>query len=307
VRPLALYTTVYPAVRPYLADWYASVLAQTDRDFTLWIALDGLDREAAVAAMGGGLEAEWVRGGANETPGSIRQLALDRLTCRHTAVVLVDSDDVLHPTRLATARAMLETCEVAGCALRVVDERGRSAGRTFELPGGLAADGVFPFANAYGLSNTAVHCDLLRRCLPIPREAALVDWYLWTRAWLFGARFAFGSRAEMDYRQHGANMAPVLGPITARRVAEDTDRVRDHYRLVLASDLAAALPERLDELKLAAASVDVFAARVVAWPKALARYTDALNLLQEPMVWWQWVAHPALRHLWAREEGETRT
>jgi hypothetical protein len=305
VPRLALYTTVYPAVEPYLADWWSSVRDQTDGDFTLWIALDGMDERAAADAMGAAVEAHWVRGGPEETTASIRQTALDRLCRSHEAAVLVDSDDVLHPTRVATAREMLETYDVAGCALRVVDERGRSAGRTFALPAEVAPEDVFPRANVFGLSNTAVRCDLLRRCLPIPREAALVDWYLWTRAWLAGARFGFSDRPEMDYRQYGANTARVLGPITARQVAEDTGRVQRHYRLVLASDLAGALPERLEGLKLAAASVDVFAGRVVASPEALARYADALNLLPGAMVWWQWVAHPALRHLWEPVEGET--
>ncbi len=305
MRPLALFTTVYPAVQPYLADWYASVRAQTDGGFDLCIALDGLGEEAASRAMGSGVDAVWVRGGADETVGSIRQLALDELTRVYDAVVLVDSDDVLHPTRVATARTMLETCDVAGCALRVVDERGRSAGRTFSLPGGLAPDGAFPRANAYGLSNSAARSDVLRRCLPIPRDAALVDWYLWTRAWLFGARFVFGDRAEMDYRQHGSNTARVLGPFTAAQIAEDTERVRHHYRLVLESDLTGAAPDRLRELEVVAGAVDVFVAQVVALPDALSRYVDALNRLRGTMVWWQWVAHPSLRHLWTIDEGET--
>jgi hypothetical protein len=305
VRPLALFTTVYPAVQPFLADWYASVRAQTDGGFDLCIALDGLGEEKASRAMGGGVDADWVRGGRDETVGSIRQLALEELTRSYDAVVMVDSDDVLHPTRVATARAMLETCDVAGCALRIIDESGRSAGRTFSLPGGLAADGAFPRANAYGLSNSAVRSAILRRCLPIPRDAALVDWYLWTRAWLFGARFAFGARAEMDYRQYGANTARVLGPFTAEQVAEDTERVRHHYSLVLASDLTGAATDRLREVKAAAGAVDVFAGRVVASPEVLARYVDALNRLTNTMVWWQWVAQPSLRHLWASDEGET--
>jgi hypothetical protein len=305
VPPLALYTTVYPAVGPYLGDWYASVRSQTDRDFTLWIALDGMDEQAAARAMGGAVDAVWVPGGPEATVGSIRQSALDELTRGHDAVVLVDSDDVLHPSRVATARGMLRTCDVAGCALRVVDERGHSAGRDFALPGHLAADAVFPRANAYGLSNSAARSDVLRRCLPIPRDAALVDWYLWTRAWLFGARFAFGDRVEMDYRQYGANTARVLGPFSGSQVAEDTERVRHHYRLVLASDLTDALPERLRELKAAAAAVDDFARRVLASPEVLSRYVDGLNRLTNTMVWWQWVANPSLRHLWASEEGTT--
>jgi hypothetical protein len=304
VKSLALYTTVYPAVEPYLADWYASVLRQTDRDFRLWVALDGLDAAAATAAMGQSVDAEWVRGRAGDTIASIRQRALEELVRRHEAVVLVDSDDVLHPSRVATARAMLASCDVAGCALRIVDKGGASSGQTFALPGGVAAADVFPSANVFGLSNSAARTAVLRRCLPIPRDAELVDWFLWTRAWLFGFRFAFEDRVEMDYRQYGANIARVLGPFSDRQVAEDTVRVQRHLALVLASDLGGALPERLEALKEWARVVDEFRGRVVGSPPAISRYVDALNRLAGPMVWWEWVAHPSLRGLWTTEEGE---
>jgi hypothetical protein len=305
VPSLAVYTTVYPAVERYLGDWYASVMRQTDTDFTLWVAADGLGVATAARAMGGGVVAEWVPGRAGDTIASIRQRALATVCGAHEAVVLVDADDVLHPDRVASARRMLAACDVAGCALRVVDAEGRSTGQTFSLPADVRPGDVFPRANAFGLSNSAARTEVLARCLPIPADAVLVDWFLWTRAWLTGARFAFTARPEMDYRQYGANTARVLGPITGRQIEEDTERVRRHYRLVLASDLGAAAPGRLRELKEAAADVEVFADRVVASQSALERYVDALNREHAgTMVWWQWVAHPSLRRLWATGERE---
>ena len=52
VSTLALYTAVYPAAAPFLDAWYASVQAQADRDFDLWISLDGLTEAAVVAQLG---------------------------------------------------------------------------------------------------------------------------------------------------------------------------------------------------------------------------------------------------------------
>ena len=301
---LAVYTTVYPGVEPFLADWYASLSRQTDADFDLWIGLDVLDIAAATAAMGGEPDAIWVSGRPGDTPGSLRQRALARLVERHALVVLVDSDDVLHPSRVATARAMLAGHDLVGCPLRIVDERGANLGMTFAPPAGQDPEAVFPRTNMYGLSNSAVRADVLARCLPIPSEAVLVDWYLATRAWLFGARFAFGDRVEMDYRQYGTNTARVCGPYSAAQVAEDTDRVAAHYDLVRASDLRDARPERLAALDAAAEEVDTFKTRVVERGDVLGRYIGALNELGTTMLWWAWVAHPSLRHLWATEEGE---
>ena len=84
---------------------------------------------------------------------------------------------------------------------------------------------------------------------------------------------------------------------------EDTERVRAHFRLVLASDLEEAAPSRLEELKTAAADVELFNERVLLSPARRSRYVDALNGRETTMLWWAWVAHPSLRHLWATEEG----
>ena len=300
---LAVYTTVYPGVEPYLAAWFSSVRRQTDQDFRLWIGLDALDVDAAKAAMGGGLEAEWVLGRRGDTPASLRQRALAQIADRYDAVVLVDSDDVLHTTRVATARALLGSHDLTACALTLVDEQGSSMDMTFTVPSGVAPEAVLPRTNAFGLSNTAFRSETLRRCLPIPDAVALVDWFLATRAWLFGARLWFDRRVEMDYRQHGANMARVRGPYSEDQVVRDTERVRAHFRLVRASDLEAADPRRLAELDAAARDVELFHDRVVARPAVLARYVASLNALCTTALWWAWVAHPSLRYLWATEEG----
>ena len=49
---LALYTTIYTGVRAFLPDWYRSVQAQTDRDFQLWIGLDGIEPNEIEAVIG---------------------------------------------------------------------------------------------------------------------------------------------------------------------------------------------------------------------------------------------------------------
>lgn len=174
---------------------------------------------------------------------------------------------------------------------------------TFTLPPDMSPEDVFPRTNVFGLSNTAVRTDVLRRCLPIPAAVTLVDWFLSTRAWLFGAKLWFGARAEMDYRQHRANMARVLAPFPEEQVIQDTERVRQHFRLVRASDLEAGVPERLAELEQAAADVELFRERVVQRPALLKRYVEDLNALRSTSLWWAWVANPTLRHLWATAEG----
>jgi hypothetical protein len=261
-----------------------------------------LDVTAARAAMCGDPDAVWIQGRAGDTPGSLRQRALKQVAEHHSAVVLVDSDDIMHPTRVETAREMLRDHDLAGCALRLVDAHGADLSASFGLSSRLAPDAVLPRANAFGLSNSAVRAGLLQRCLPIPDAAVLVDWFLSTRAWLFGARLGFSDRVEMDYRQHGSNTARVRAPFSEQQLIEDTARVRAHFALVLRSDLDEAAPGRVEELKAAAADVELFHERVLLHPGRLSRYVEALNGLEATMLWWAWVAHPSLRQLWATEE-----
>jgi hypothetical protein len=296
---IALYTAVYPAAARFLATWYASVEAQTDRDFDLWISLDGLAQAAGETLLGHRPAATFVVAETGSTPARVRQQALARIADHYEAVVLVDSDDVLHPDRVAAARAALEGVDVAACSLRLVDEDGQPLGVSLASPGDEGTDSALPRINAFGLSNTAYRSSVLRACLPIPAAAALVDWYLVTMAWLQGARLAFDPTPRMDYRQHGANTARVLAPFSVERVRADTALVSEHYRLVLDGLPANALPARTAQVREAAADVAEFAKCVVDDAAALARYVSKLNAEPPPVLWWACVAHQPLRSMWS--------
>src|SRR2546422_8752101 len=77
---------------------------QTDRDFDLWIGADGLTPEAATEAIGVAPSASWLQARNGDTPARLRTAALERLVSEYPAVVFVDSDDVLHASRVAAAR-----------------------------------------------------------------------------------------------------------------------------------------------------------------------------------------------------------
>jgi hypothetical protein len=302
---IAVYAAVYPGAVPFLDAWYASVEAQADRDFDLWVSLDGLTEAAVMAQLGNRPEATFVVAELGSTPAQVREQALTRIVDHYPAVVLVDSDDVLHSDRVGAARQCLEGADVAACGLRLVDEAGRPMGMSLATPGNGGPESILPRTNAFGLSNTAYRSDMLRACLPIPAEAALVDWYLVTMAWLQGARLAFDPTARMDYRQHGANMARIRSPFTAERVRVDTALVREHFRLVLDNLPPGALTERATQVRQVAADVAAFGERVVEDSASLARYVERLNAAPPPLLWWASVAHPPLRSQWSTRKEPT--
>lgn len=299
VQKLAVCTTIHPGVLDFVRDWHDSLQAQTDGDFSLWIALDGLEPSDIRAVVGTLPDATWLHAQAHDSPAAIRQLLIARAVEECDGVVLVDSDDVMHAHRVQAARAALLGADLSACALRLVDSSGKDLGGLLTLPPGVGPEGILPRYNVFGLSNTAWRSRLLRSCLPVPGEVEIVDWYLATRAWLLGARLHFDHLPAMDYRQHAANMLGAGSPAAPEQVVRDARRASRHFRLVAATAPAGSLRGRLEELSSVAEDVDCFLARMTGEPAILSEYVMALNALRLPPLWWSGVAHPALRRFWS--------
>jgi cellulose synthase/poly-beta-1,6-N-acetylglucosamine synthase-like glycosyltransferase len=98
----ALCSTIYPAVLPFVSPWLASVLAQTDSDFDLWLAVDGVDDEVLQPLLTE-IPVRLVRAVPGSTPAEVRSVLFGRLVEGYEVIVMVDADDVLAPTRVAAA------------------------------------------------------------------------------------------------------------------------------------------------------------------------------------------------------------
>jgi hypothetical protein len=296
---LAVYTTIYPGVEAYLDDWCRSLRQQTDQEFELWVGLDEVGSQCVGNVLGSRVKVNWVTAPSKATPAQIRQQALSQIVESSSAVVLVDSDDLLHPSRVAAAREALGDSELAGCGLCLIDQQGKSLASTFGLPPQLEPEDVFPRNNVFGFSNSAFRSDLLKRCLPVPADAVLVDWFLATRAWLLGAKLIFDRIPRMDYRQHPANTVGVRFPFSRDQVISDTALVRRHFELVLYQQLSDYVADRYAVLESVARDVEEFHRQVVLHPAKLDEYVEALNTWRPASMWWSCVAYPALGHMWS--------
>jgi hypothetical protein len=304
MQKIAVYTTIYPGGESFLPDWYRSVQEQTDQDFQLWVGLDQIKPSEVECAIGAPLGAVWVSATPRSTPAQIREQCLARMVNGFEAVILVDSDDILHPTRVAAARAALQDSEVTACALRLVDHQRQDLGKTLTLPRDMEPDEILPRNNVFGFSNSAYRSELLRKCLPLPVESVLIDWFVATKAWLLGASLSFDRVVRMDYRQHGANTAGIRFPFSASQIVRSTARVREHYRMLQDSSMENVLPERWEELQEAATDAELFWERVVSQPEILENYVSNLNTLEPQTIWWWEVAQPELQRFWKEHAGD---
>jgi len=296
IERFVLYTTVYPGVEKYLPAWYESVLAQTDRNFDIWIGIDQLSINDVVKAIGADPSATWVLAAKGDSPARIREKAIQRMVSRYPAVIFADSDDVLEPMRVEAARAALRDYDVVGCAMQVISECGEDQGVIFRPPDGVNLATLLLRNNVFGLSNTAYRSEILRKCLPLPATCTLVDWFLITRAWLSKARLYFDFTPRMFYRQYPFNIARILPPFTPNQVRFATEKVLEHYSLIL-HNVPDLQPEQRIKFEAARNYVEEFRLSMES-PRVMHRYVSALNSRAPKPIWWAYVAHPELEEIW---------
>lgn len=294
---LALYTTVYPGVERYLIDWYNSILLQLDKNFDLWIGVDQLEIDDINRIIGKPVTARWVVGENGHTPAQIRKSAIEQIVILYPGVIFVDSDDMLFPSRVSAAREALSKCDVIGCAMNIINQDGKDLHMKFEAPYPLIVDEILPTGNVFGFSNTAYRSDILCRCLNFPPNTVLVDWYISTQAWGQKAVLEFDNTPHMSYRQHPNNIAHIIPPFTEKQIIEATNKVMQHHELTL-SDSSHFDPSKRSCIEAAQRYVKEFHVNVILDSELLVKYTHLINKLADRYIWWNYVANPALEHIW---------
>jgi hypothetical protein len=297
---LALYTTVYPGAEKFLSSWYESVAAQTDHNFDLYIGADQIGPREIFSAVGNEFEAVWVTAPTGSTPTAVRQAGIDDILAdanKYQGIVFVDSDDVMHPTRVQSARIQLQNSDIAGCALEIVQEDGQPTGLFFGPVSHATIPQMLARVNVFGMSNTAYRTNILRQIPPAPPQGRLMDWFIATAGWIRGARFSFDNTPRMKYRQYGNNTARVLPPFSAEYIRVATHLVLEHYELVL-SQILGMSGEIRGALESARVNVQMFSSLIAASPQLCERYVLSLNKLPASHFWWDCVAHPALESQW---------
>lgn len=207
---VVIFGTAFPAAEPYLEDYFRSLAAQTDRDFSLVLANDGLDPEL-LRRLAGDLRPEIVE--VRGTPAENRQTGMARcLELGAEVLVFADCDDRHGSGRVAEARAVLGSGRDILCN-EVLLVTGPGPGRPwlsrrFAHGRVITAEDIRE-GNCLGLGNTAVRAEILRDVPPVPAGIVAFDWALY--GWLLesGRTAVFTDRARTHYRIYGENYAGI--------------------------------------------------------------------------------------------------
>ena len=228
----AFFSVIYPAVEPFLPDFFRSLERQTSEEFSLVLVNDGVsDIGHFIKAFG---SARITVLESRGSPAENRMIGIRHaLEVGAEYLIFGDSDDFFSKNRVEACIELLNAgWDVVVNDLTAVDSEGKNLDPNYlsrRVEEG--AEIKFPFIrdkNIFGLSNTAVRASLLKNLAP-PHDLVAVDWYLFSALLLKGCRAIFTAKASTHYRQHDANTVGVGGLEEVGIVKQLDAKVR-HYK-----------------------------------------------------------------------------
>lgn len=210
---LAVATVFYKGVESYAPDFLDGLRRQTDTEFTLVIANDGM---AEVERLMAGYLLPCELFDVAGTPAGVRKQLLRRVAeAGYEVVILADADDVCSDNRVAVCRALLERENLVATDLVLWDSGSGSREpwlrQRFGSERRIDLDDLRD-ANCCGGSNMAARvAELTLHIDAVQDHLVAFDWALFTRVLLTGGSVRFTDQARSDYRQHGSNLAAPFG------------------------------------------------------------------------------------------------
>lgn len=252
---IGVFSTVYPAAETYLDDFFTSLASQSDTDFDLFLANDGV---ANLDEMASRYDLHAHTRGISGSPAQIRKRGI--AWAIHEEVdwlVFLDSDDRAGADRIANIRNSVASYDALFHDLLMfghdIDEPISFLGDKFATKTLIKIEDLRD-KNFMGFSNTAARCGALKPILErLPDDIVALDWALFTVMALKGARMGYLDGAPTHYRQHAGNVAGP-GDVSDHQVLRGVGVKAHHYDFFrpygapydrLATDFAA-LRARLD-------------------------------------------------------------
>lgn len=196
---------------PHLPKQLASIAAQRDVDWTLWVSDDGSE-DATLDIIERFARDHRVRIFAGPKRGAAANFLslLDRTHEAEGPVAFSDQDDIWHPMKLARAADALAIAR--GPAIYAaqsihIDVSGRELGRSVLTPRGPSFQNalVQNILSGHSIAMNTVACEILRS-LGQPNGIASHDWWLYQLMTGIGAHVVIDPKAVLYYRQHDQNL-----------------------------------------------------------------------------------------------------
>ena len=227
----ALLTTVFPANKLYIIDFFDSLKEQTYKNFDVVVVNDGFDGFEGIVRKYS-QELNIIELKYSNTPAKNREWGINYcIEKAYDVLIFGDSDDYFAKNRIEKSLELLEDNDIVVNDLSLFDENGVYEEKY--LSNRLKNRQIVDFEfikdkNIFGLSNSAIRLKYLDKIL-IDENLLAVDWYIFARMLLDGKKAIFTNETVSYYRQHKKNMVG-LRQLTEEVFQKSLFIKRKHYK-----------------------------------------------------------------------------
>jgi hypothetical protein len=204
----ALLTTVFPANKLYIIDFFDSLKEQTYKNFDVVVVNDGFDGFEGIVRKYS-QELNIIELKYSNTPAKNREWGINYcIEKAYDVLIFGDSDDYFAKNRIEKSLELLEDNDIVVNDLSLFDENGVYEEKY--LSNRLKNRQIIDFEfikdkNIFGMTNTAVILSVMPKIL-FGSKIIAIDWYFFKILLKRGYRAIFTSETVSFYRQHKNNI-----------------------------------------------------------------------------------------------------
>lgn len=243
MKPI-VFTTVYKIMEDYLIDFLNCLNAQTYLDYKLLILNDGLENLSSYI-NNYNFDVEIIDIKGNLSISEVRQKGIEYcIKNKYEYIIFADSDDYFSNDRIEKSLDYLKSGnDIIINNLSIVNNNKIPMCNDYfrELIGKKISFIDEIDGNYFGLSNTAVRTELLKKVIPIPKYIEVVDWWIFSILCYHTDKIYFVKNVYTYYRQYANNYIGAKKVLNKDAIMKGI-KVKRHqyyslYRYFLESDL----------------------------------------------------------------------
>lgn len=224
-------TTVFPACKEYLEEYFNSLKKQTDTNFDILVINDGIDDFEECLLAHDILHV--IEYKVSESTAKNRELGINyAVELGYEHIVFADSDDYFSANRIELTISALVDNDIVFNELVLFDKE-----QTINdfLVSNLSEIRIDPQSllksNILGLSNTAIRTSIIKKKVVFNENLIAVDWYFFSTLIYDGnPKIAFLKEVNTYYRQYNANTVGMNYRLTDQKLNLILKTKEIHYR-----------------------------------------------------------------------------
>ena len=233
MKKIAFLTTIFPASKPYLKDFFYSLQNQTYKSFDIIVINDGIKDFETIRKKYSDLNI--IEFKVNFTPAKNREFGINKtIELGYEYIIFGDSDDFFAKNRFKVIIELLKTNDIVINDLNILCKT--------EIKSNFLSNIIkkeklninyFFDQNIAGLSNIAIKTSLLKNSnIKFNNELIAVDWYFFTTLLLQNptANVYFTKKTSTYYRQYEQNTIGLNYTINSEKIKLGINVKLSHYK-----------------------------------------------------------------------------